>query len=71
MFIEYRPTEYIAKAILGIIYIFHVPVEKKGVSMPDMRQSKTLAEQSMNTGQKSLQPVFSIATCGQSGDQWQ
>ena len=29
VFIEYRPTEYIAKAILGIIYNFHVPVEKK------------------------------------------
>ena len=24
MFIEYRPTEYIAKGLLGIIYIFHV-----------------------------------------------
>ena len=67
MFIEYRPTEYTAKAILGIIYIFHVPVEKN-VSMPDMRQSKTLDEQSMNAGQKSLQPVFSIASCRQSGD---
>ena len=34
MFIEYRPTEYIAKnnpkqGLLGIIYIFHVPVIKK------------------------------------------
>ena len=26
-----------------------------------MRQSKTLDEQSMNAGKKSLQPVFSIA----------
>ena len=69
MFIEYRPTEYIAKAILGIIYIFHVPVEKK-VSIPDMRQSKTLDEQSMNAGQKSLQPVFPIASCRRSGDKW-
>ena len=68
MSIEYRPTEYIAKAILGIIYIFHVPVEKKNVSIPDMRKVKTLDEQSMNAGQKSLQPVFSIASCRQSGD---
>ena len=35
MFIEYRPTEYIAKknspkqGLLGIIYIFHDPVIKK------------------------------------------
>ena len=64
MFIEYRPTEYIVKAILVIINIFHVPVEKK-VSIPDMRQSKTLDEQSMNASQKSLQPVFSIASCRQ------
>ena len=65
MFIEYRPTEYIAKAILGINYIFHVPVEKKNVSIPDMRQLKTLDKQSMDAGQKSLQPVFSIASCRQ------
>ena len=36
-----------------------------------MRKSKTLEEQSMNAGQKSLQPVFSIANCRQSGDLWQ
>ena len=55
------------QGLLGIIYIFHVPVEKK-VSIPDMRQSKTLDEQSMNVDQKSLQPVFWIASCRQSGD---
>ena len=33
-----------------------------------MRKSKTLDEQSMNEGQKSFQPVFSIANCRQSGD---
>ena len=59
MFIEYRPAEYIAKnnpnqGLLGIIYIFHVPVEKKIVSIPDLRKSKTLDEQSMNAAQKSL-----------------
>ena len=54
------------EAILGKIYIFHVPVEKK-VSIPDMK-SKTIDEQLMNAGQKSLQPVFSIASCRQSGD---
>ena len=68
MFIEYRPTEYIAKnnlkqGLLGIIYIFHVPVIKKNVSVPDMWQSKTLDVQSMKAGQTSLQPVFSIANC--------
>ena len=36
-----------------------------------MRQSKTLGKQSMNAGQISLQPVFSIAICRQSGDKWQ
>ena len=34
---------------------------KNNVFIPDMRQSKTLDEQSMNAGHKSLQPVFSIA----------
>ena len=43
----------------------------KNVSIPDMWQSKTLEEQSMKAGQKSLQPVFSIASCRQSGDKWQ
>ena len=33
---------------------------KKYVSIQDMRQSKTLDEQSMNASQTSLQPVFSI-----------
>ena len=68
MFIEYRPTECIAKGLLGIIYIFHVPVRKKYVSIPDMRNSKTHGKQSMNAGQISLQPVFSIANCRQSGN---
>ena len=53
-----------------MIYIFHVPVEKKIVSTPIMRQSKTLDEQSMNAVQKSLQPVFSIANCRKYGEQW-
>ena len=46
---------------------FHVSVEKN-VSIPDMRKSKTLDEQFMNAGQKSLQPVFSIASCPRSGE---
>ena len=48
MFIEYRPTKYIAKRLLGIIYIFHVPVIKKYVSIPDMWKSKTLGKQSVS-----------------------
>ena len=48
MFIEYRPTDNIAKTnnpkqgLLGIIFIFHVSVEKIFFSTSDMRQSKTL-----------------------------
>ena len=38
---------------------------KKNVSIPDMRKSKTLDEQSMNAAQKSLPTVFSIANCRQ------
>ena len=71
MFIEYRPTVNISQnnlkqGLLGIVYIFHVSVIKKYVSIPDMRQSKTLGEQSMNASQISLQPVFSIANFRQS-----
>ena len=73
MFIEYRTTVNISQnnlkqGLLGIVYIFHVSVIKKYVSIPDMRQSKTLGEQSMNASQISLQPVFSIANFRQSGD---
>ena len=35
---------------VGNILFFYVPVEKKNVSIPDMRQSKTLDKQSMNAG---------------------
>ena len=73
VFIEYRPTVNISQnnlkqGLLGIVYIFHISVIKKYVSIPDMRQSKTLGEQSMNASQISLQPVFSIANFRQSGD---
>ena len=76
VFIEYRPTEYITKNILkqwllGIIYIFHVSVEKNNcVSTPDIWQSKTLLTIDRCGSEiiKLRQPVFSVANCHQSGD---
>ena len=47
--------------------LFRVPVEKKSFHT-GYATSKTLHEQSMNADQKSLQPVFSIDNCRQSGD---
>ena len=58
MFIEYRPTEYIAKQsetrATRNNFHFSCSCYKKNVSIPAMRQSKTLGEQLMNAGQISL-----------------
>ena len=72
VFIEYRPTEHIAKTIrnngyvLGIIYIFHVSEKKMFPHL--ICGNRKLSKQSTNADQKSLQPVFSIANCRQTDD---
>ena len=64
MLIEYRPTECHCQnnpkqGLLGIIYIFHDSVEKNNfVSIPDMRQSKTLLIIDERESEIALTSVF-------------